>query len=459
MTNNAPLPMSSLETPLDTLKYTKEMTEEKLILEIEEVFESLSITIINNKEMVPILFASEFSLEEIKAKDESLYQIKSINTIFKFFTKLIEKNKFKIEEKENLFTLTFCYEEKMEDVEIDFDIKKREIDVKEENKNIKNYINEIKNNVDDIKELSSVIIEEKKQEAIPLFTKEIPNKKLNINLIKEENCICIKVNDQSKIVIFVYVINITLEKLKELNKYFSIIDNYDRLITFFKKIFDDDKFEINKGSNDTYNLKITFNNGIDEDELNFNIPREKFNLINENKKIHNTLNLLQNEIDENNNILKSKIQKLENFNDKIFDKIKKDFSIYFLNLCWPIGSYFWTNDNRSPEELFGGKWEKIEGRFLYAADNNRRVNSTGGEERVTLTVNEIPSHNHKSIDGRKFLLSYTSAGVNSSGSKKVCDWNDSQNNDPSEYTANTGGGSSHENMPPYISAFCWRRKE
>ena len=69
----------------------------------------------------------------------------------------------------------------------------------------------------------------------------------------------------------------------------------------------------------------------------------------------------------------------------------------------------------------------------------------------------IPSHNHRSYDGRKFLLSYTSTGVNNSGNKSVCDWNTSDNNDPSEYTAYTGGGSSHENMPPYIAAYCWRR--
>ena len=67
----------------------------------------------------------------------------------------------------------------------------------------------------------------------------------------------------------------------------------------------------------------------------------------------------------------------------------------------------------------------------------------------------IPSHNHRSYDGRKFLLSYTTASVNDSGN--ICDWNNNNANDPSEYTASTGGGSSHENMPPYIAAYCWRR--
>lgn len=94
---------------------------------------------------------------------------------------------------------------------------------------------------------------------------------------------------------------------------------------------------------------------------------------------------------------------------------------------------------------------------MYAADGNRRIGTTGGQERVTLSINEIPSHNHKSYDGRKFLLSYGSVSFNTSGSRPVCDWDTSKNNNPSEYTAYTGGGSSHENMPPYIAAYCWRR--
>ena len=32
--------------------------------------------------------------------------------IYNFFKKLIEKDKFKIEEKDGFYTLTFCYEEK-----------------------------------------------------------------------------------------------------------------------------------------------------------------------------------------------------------------------------------------------------------------------------------------------------------------------------------------------------------
>ena len=47
-----------------------------------------------------------------------------------------------------------------------------------------------------------------------------------------------------------------------------------------------------------------------------------------------------------------------------------------------IGSYYWTNNNINPEKLFGGKWQKIEGKFLYAADENTKVDSTGGQKKL-----------------------------------------------------------------------------
>ncbi len=50
-----------------------------------------------------------------------------------------------------------------------------------------------------------------------------------------------------------------------------------------------------------------------------------------------------------------------------------------------------TNNNIYPEKVFGEKPQKIEGKFLYAADNNRKVDSTRGQEKVTLTIDEMPS--------------------------------------------------------------------
>ena len=64
----------------------------------------------------------------------------------------------------------------------------------------------------------------------------------------------------------------------------------------------------------------------------------------------------------------------------------------------PVGSLFFTSDDRNPDViLFGGgysKWKRIEGRFIYGASENRPIGQTGGEESHTLTVNETPAHTH-----------------------------------------------------------------
>ena len=124
-------------------------------------------------------------------------------------------------------------------------------------------------------------------------------------------------------------------------------------------------------------------------------------------------------------------------------------------MCWPIGSYYWTNKNTSPQTLFGGNWTRIEGKFVYAADNNRGVDSTGGLERVTLSVNEMPSHQHTPSGGGSFVKykDYWSCDRNGGGESRSF----LEHGDTTSYTSYTGGGQSHENMPPYIAAYCWRR--
>lgn len=129
-----------------------------------------------------------------------------------------------------------------------------------------------------------------------------------------------------------------------------------------------------------------------------------------------------------------------------------------MDLCWPIGSYYWTNKEKSPEELFGGKWEKIEGKFIYAADNNRKVDSIGGEEKVKLTINEMLAHTHTPNNGGKFakFYSYITCKDGYYGHVARSGW---EEYNYCSSTAQTGGDQPHENMPPYIDAFCWRRIE
>ena len=76
-------------------------------------------------------------------KNESLSSFKSINKLYLFFTKLIDKNKFKINEENNFYQLKFYYEDKFEDIELEFNIKRKELNKEEENINFEKSINKL----------------------------------------------------------------------------------------------------------------------------------------------------------------------------------------------------------------------------------------------------------------------------------------------------------------------------
>ena len=105
-------------------------------------------------------------------------------------------------------------------------------------------------------------------------------------------------------------------------------------------------------------------------------------------------------------------------------------------------------NNTSPSTLFGGGWTRITGRFLLAADDSTYKNgSTGGEATHKLTVDEMPSHNH--TWGWKSSAASGNNTWNSAGSDKT--------GSSSDVIGNTGGGKPHNNMPPYLAVFMWKR--
>ena len=134
--------------------------------------------------------------------------------------------------------------------------------------------------------------------------------------------------------------------------------------------------------------------------------------------------------------------------------LKIEFQKDLLEKVYPVGSYYWSQKNTSPEELFGGKWESISGRFLFSTDSNHSVDSTGGEEMHRLTENEMPSHDHgyDRFNWNDFYRPPTGG----SNYYFPCRYNDSIFISSST-TNSKGGNQPHNNMPPYITAYCWRR--
>lgn len=131
-------------------------------------------------------------------------------------------------------------------------------------------------------------------------------------------------------------------------------------------------------------------------------------------------------------------------------------------LLYPVGSIYISVNNTNPATLFGGEWEQIKDRFLLSAGDTYTVGNTGGEATHTLTTNEMPAHNHQ-------LMSQDNS---SSGGGSYNNWHaefkfanntnviNTQSGTNKVVTASgptTGGGQAHNNMPPYLVVYVWKR--
>ena len=118
---------------------------------------------------------------------------------------------------------------------------------------------------------------------------------------------------------------------------------------------------------------------------------------------------------------------------------------------YPIGSICMFKTNIDPNEMYGGTWVRIKGKFIFGADDDTYpLGSEGGEATHTLTVDEMPSHNHKyntELSGKE--------GGNIAGIK--VSYGIAYNNAEAQGIFNTGGGQPHNNMPPYVAFYIWAK--
>ena len=189
-----------------------------------------------------------------------------------------------------------------------------------------------------------------------------------------------------------------------------------------------------------------------------------------------------------------------------------------LNKIYPVGSIYMSVNSTSPATLFGGTWQRISGRFLFAANDSveaHKAGKTGGSISVTLTTANLPSHNHSvgahshglnnhthswsgttnetgnhnhyaDEFGAKMQRSGYDNSFYKSGEKVAFYYQRSTGSDAtvntsmsgnhkhtisgttgasSGSTANstafnsgsTGSGTAHENMPPFLAVYVWKR--
>lgn len=126
-------------------------------------------------------------------------------------------------------------------------------------------------------------------------------------------------------------------------------------------------------------------------------------------------------------------------------------SNYILDNVYPVGSIYMSVNSTNPKNLFGGTWEQIQGRFLFGMNSSYPAGSTGGEITHKLTQGEMPKHNHiiyaPNAGGpdEGAALGFPEVGSSNTWWAVACK------------TEQTGDNEAHNNMPPYLSVYIWKR--
>lgn len=177
---------------------------------------------------------------------------------------------------------------------------------------------------------------------------------------------------------------------------------------------------------------------------------------------------------------------------------------------YPVGAIYISADSTDPSTLFGGTWQALdEGRVLIGASSKYAAGSKGGEATHTLTADEMPAHTHTGTASSAGAHTHTRGtqeiSSQSTEATQICHWSE----EGSDFTvgamgsstlgnygpraqssyrtgyykvldfyasrawsgkssssgahshslaiSDAGAGVAHNNMPPYLSVYMWKR--
>ena len=121
-----------------------------------------------------------------------------------------------------------------------------------------------------------------------------------------------------------------------------------------------------------------------------------------------------------------------------------DYDVNWTDL-YPIGAIYLSVLETNPATLFGGTWEILNDVFLLAAGSYADAGTFGGEASHTLTMDEMPAHNHSIPNMPGYDTGTAWVGQNGTAASQT------------RSTAINGGGAAHNNMPPYLAVYMWKR--
>ena len=125
------------------------------------------------------------------------------------------------------------------------------------------------------------------------------------------------------------------------------------------------------------------------------------------------------------------------------------------NAIFPVGQIVIKGDNEDYSNWLGFTWERTAvGKVLVGIDSTdtdfNTIGKTGGKKTHTLTVAEMPSHNHNVNYGSSAPL-----GLNSGSTGYKLNYE--QGGTQQIYATATGGNQPHNNLQPYQVVAYWKR--
>ena len=144
----------------------------------------------------------------------------------------------------------------------------------------------------------------------------------------------------------------------------------------------------------------------------------------------------------------------------IFTDTDADYEVdEVVNTVYPVGSIYLSVNATNPGSLpsfAGTTWVRYaEGKCLFGvddADTDFALETTGGVKEVVLTEAQMPSHYHMLTDNYRKIRYGHAGGDGALGQGGWIGLDSSV-----EPTTTAGSNQPHENLPPYIAIYCWKR--
>ena len=154
------------------------------------------------------------------------------------------------------------------------------------------------------------------------------------------------------------------------------------------------------------------------------------------------------------------IRKLKDRSGNYITPATRSKGVYFSSnktlddLVFPVGFIYQSTSSTSPASLYGGSWERIQGRFLLGTSSSYSVSSTGGEEKHQLSEAESCHHAHELYIDDEEAVDHSSP--NTVLKSPTYGWSNHYR-EVGQAISFKGSDQPHNNMPPYYAVNIWRR--